>query len=79
MIAHTSVAVSDYTTSKELYAKMLAPLGYAIGMDLSEHKVTGFIHDGRLDFWSDRLPLQSDESEREYAPRRTLHGRTCRT
>ncbi|MEA2702027.1 MAG: hypothetical protein QOE22_736 [Candidatus Parcubacteria bacterium] len=51
MIAHTSVAVSDYAKSKELYSKMLAPLGYTVGMDLPEYKAAGFIHDGKQDFW----------------------------
>lgn len=51
MIAHTSVAVSDYTRSKELYSKMLAPLGYALGTDLPEYKAAGFTHGGNQDFW----------------------------
>jgi predicted lactoylglutathione lyase len=51
MIDHTSVAVSDYKKSKEFYQKALAPLGYAIGMDLPEYKAAGFKHGGKQDFW----------------------------
>jgi catechol 2,3-dioxygenase-like lactoylglutathione lyase family enzyme len=51
MIAHTSVSVSDYSKSKELYSKMLAPLGYTLGMDLEEYKAAGFIQNGNQDFW----------------------------
>lgn len=51
MIAHTSVSVKDFTVSKELYSKMLAPLGYTIGMDLSEYKAAGFTEGGKMDFW----------------------------
>lgn len=51
MIAHTSVAVSDYATSKELYSKMLAPLDYQLERDFPEYKVAGFGHNGMLDFW----------------------------
>ena len=53
MIDHSSVAVSDYQKSKEFYQKLLAPLGYTIGMDLPEYKAAGF-KDGdsmRQDFW----------------------------
>ena len=51
MIAHTSVGVKDYSKAKNLYLKMLAPLGYEIGMDLEEHKAAGFIQGGKIDFW----------------------------
>jgi predicted lactoylglutathione lyase len=51
MIAHTSVSVKDYASSKELYSKMLAPLGYEIGMDLEEYKAAGFTQGGKMDFW----------------------------
>jgi predicted lactoylglutathione lyase len=51
MIAHTSVAVKDFVKSKELYIKMLAPLAYAIKMDLPDHKAAGFAQDGKMDFW----------------------------
>lgn len=51
MIAHTSVTVSDYEASKELYTSMLAPLGYVQHMDLPEYKVVGFEEGGKTDFW----------------------------
>ncbi len=51
MIAHTSVTVSDYEASKELYATMLAPLGYTLQTDLEEYKVAGFAEGGKTDFW----------------------------
>lgn len=51
MIDHTSVAVGDYQKSKELYQKMLAPLGYTLVTDLPEYQVAGFGEGGRSDFW----------------------------
>ena len=51
MIAHTSVTVSEYEASKELYMSMLAPLGYALQTDLEEYKVAGFEEGGKADFW----------------------------
>lgn len=52
MLAHASVTVNDYAKAKELYSKMLAPLGYTVGMDFEEYKVTGFSdREGRTDFW----------------------------
>ncbi len=52
MIAHTSVAVSDYVASKVLYEKALAPLGYTVGMDLPDYKACGYKDaDGVQDFW----------------------------
>ncbi len=30
---------------------MLAPLGYAVGMDMPEYKAAGFIQNGKQDFW----------------------------
>jgi len=51
MIAHTSVAVRDYAKSKDLYRAMLAPLGYAVQMDVEEYKVVGFAQGGKTDFW----------------------------
>ena len=51
MIAHTSVSIKDYAKAKELYSKMLAPLGYAISMDLEEYRVAGFKQGDKTDFW----------------------------
>ena len=51
MIHHTSISVSDYEKSKQFYARMLAPLGYVLGIDMPEYKVAGFAHNGAHDFW----------------------------
>lgn len=51
MIAHTSVAVKDYEKSKEMYSKMLAPLGYKLSMDLPEFGAGGFSESDKRDFW----------------------------
>ena len=51
MIAHASVSVSDYAKSKEFYSKLLAPVGYVVGMDVPDYKACGFTQDGRQDFW----------------------------
>ena len=51
MIAHTSVGVKDYSSAKEFYAKLLAPLGYVIGMDVPEYKAAGFKQGDKQDFW----------------------------
>lgn len=52
MIDHTSVAVTNYEKSKEFYQKALAPLGYAIGMDLAQYGACGFKDAaGTQDFW----------------------------
>ncbi len=52
MIAHTSLAVSDYHRSKAFYVQALAPLGYRQNMEYGE--AAGF-NDGRnTDFWITR-------------------------
>jgi catechol 2,3-dioxygenase-like lactoylglutathione lyase family enzyme len=51
MIDHTSVAVSSYERAKELYAQMLAPLGYTAVADMPEYKVAGFAEGTHPDFW----------------------------
>lgn len=51
MIDHTSINVTDFAKAKELYSKMLAPLGYTLQMDLEQYKTAGFGEGGRLDFW----------------------------
>jgi catechol 2,3-dioxygenase-like lactoylglutathione lyase family enzyme len=49
MIAHTSLAVVDYQTSKTFYKKALSPLGYTNNM---EHGEAGGFNDGKnTDFW----------------------------
>ncbi len=51
MIHHASVGVTDYEKSKELYASMLAPLGYTVGADMPEYTVAGFSDGEGIDFW----------------------------
>jgi catechol 2,3-dioxygenase-like lactoylglutathione lyase family enzyme len=51
MIDHASVNITDFVHAKELYSKMLAPLGYTLQMDLDEYKTAGFGDDRRMDFW----------------------------
>jgi catechol 2,3-dioxygenase-like lactoylglutathione lyase family enzyme len=49
MIAHTSLAVSNYRSSKAFYEKALAPLGYKNNM---EYGHAGGFNDGEnTDFW----------------------------
>jgi catechol 2,3-dioxygenase-like lactoylglutathione lyase family enzyme len=57
MIDHFGFPVSDYARSKAFYAKALAPLGYALVMELdaghteSGSPAAGFGADGNPDFW----------------------------
>ncbi len=51
MIDHASVAVTDLEKSKHLYVAMLAPLGYALKMDIPEYGAAGFGTGDRSDFW----------------------------
>jgi catechol 2,3-dioxygenase-like lactoylglutathione lyase family enzyme len=52
MIAHTSLAVSDYRKSKAFYSKALAPLGYRPAMEHGE--AAGFSDGQNTDFWISR-------------------------
>ena len=49
MIAHTSLAVSNYQKSKAFYAKALEPLGYRSNMEYGE--AAGFNDGKNTDFW----------------------------
>jgi len=49
MIAHTSLAVSNYQKSKTFYSKALAPLGYSQTMEYGE--AAGFNDGKNTDFW----------------------------
>jgi catechol 2,3-dioxygenase-like lactoylglutathione lyase family enzyme len=49
MIAHTSLAVRDYTRSKSFYSQALAPLGYRNNMEHGE--AAGFNDGTNTDFW----------------------------
>lgn len=57
MIDHLGFPVADYTRSKAFYAKALAPLGYALVMEIgaehteSKFPAAGFGADGTPDFW----------------------------
>ena len=52
MIAHTTLAVSDYPRSKAFYDKALAPLGYRNNMEF--HEAAGFNDGKNTDFWISR-------------------------
>ena len=49
MIAHTTLAVSDYEKSRAFYVKALAPLGYTNNME--EGEAGGFNDGSNTDFW----------------------------
>jgi len=49
MIAHTSLAVSDYKRAKSFYLKALEPLGYHSNMEYGES--AGFNDGKNTDFW----------------------------
>lgn len=49
MIAHTTLAVSDYKKSKAFYTKVLATLGYKQNMEYGES--AGFNDGKNTDFW----------------------------
>ncbi len=55
MIDHVGFSVSDYARSKAFYEKALAPLGYALVMEVgppqSEQPAAGFGSGGKPDFW----------------------------
>jgi catechol 2,3-dioxygenase-like lactoylglutathione lyase family enzyme len=51
MISHVTLHVADIDTSKELYEKMLAPLGYAKTAQMDEWKVVGMGVNGVSDLW----------------------------
>jgi catechol 2,3-dioxygenase-like lactoylglutathione lyase family enzyme len=55
MIDHIGFPVSDYERSKTFYARALAPLGYALVMEVDQtengHPAAGFGRDGKPDFW----------------------------
>jgi catechol 2,3-dioxygenase-like lactoylglutathione lyase family enzyme len=55
MIDHIGFPVADYARSKAFYLKALAPLGYALVMevqqDANDSPVAGFGANGKPDFW----------------------------
>ncbi|MGH8269239.1 MAG: VOC family protein [Steroidobacteraceae bacterium] len=52
MIAHATLAVSDYRRSKTFYGRALAPLGYKNNMEFGES--AGFNDGKNTDFWINR-------------------------
>lgn len=52
MIAHTTLAVSDYRKSKRFYVKALESLGYVNNMEFGE--AAGFNDGKNTDFWISR-------------------------
>ncbi len=55
MIDHIGFPVADYERSKAFYAAALAPLGYALIMEVRQnentHHAAGFGRNGKPDFW----------------------------
>ena len=57
MIDHTGLAVTQYEKSRDFYTRALAPLGYALIMEVSAQQNTsgypaaGFGIGGKPDFW----------------------------
>ena len=55
MIDHLGFSVSDYARAKAFYEKALAPLGYALVMEVTPQEtgqpVAGFGAGGKPDFW----------------------------
>jgi catechol 2,3-dioxygenase-like lactoylglutathione lyase family enzyme len=55
MIDHVGFPVSDYARSKAFYSQALAPLGYALIMEVGETEsgspAVGFGRGGKPDFW----------------------------
>jgi catechol 2,3-dioxygenase-like lactoylglutathione lyase family enzyme len=76
MIDHVGFSVSDYARAKAFYEKALAPLGYALIMEVgppqSERPAAGFGSGGKPDFWigSDGDPLPTLPRERGRVGRR---------
>jgi catechol 2,3-dioxygenase-like lactoylglutathione lyase family enzyme len=55
MLDHTGFPVSDYARSKAFYLQALAPLGYALVMEVQQHEndapAAGFGANGKPDLW----------------------------
>src|ERR1035437_344891 len=49
MIAHTTLAISNYRKSKAFYSKVLGPLGYKNNMEFGQS--AGFNDGKNTDFW----------------------------
>ena len=58
MIDHITLHVSNYEQAKNFFLKVLAPVGYTLGMDFPEWKSAGFSGHGKTDFWiSEKQPV----------------------
>jgi catechol 2,3-dioxygenase-like lactoylglutathione lyase family enzyme len=79
MIDHVGFSVSDYARAKAFYEKALAPLGYALVMEVgppqSEQPAAGFGSGGKPDFWigSDGNPLPTLPRKRGRVGRGLVH------
>ena len=55
MLDHAGFPVSDYARSKAFYLQALAPLGYALVMEVQQHEndapAAGFDANGKPDLW----------------------------
>jgi catechol 2,3-dioxygenase-like lactoylglutathione lyase family enzyme len=55
MLDHAGFSVADYAQSKTFYEKALAPLGYALIMEVQQNEndspAAGFGANGKPDFW----------------------------
>jgi catechol 2,3-dioxygenase-like lactoylglutathione lyase family enzyme len=55
MLDHAGFPVSDYARSKAFYLQALAPLGYALVMEVQQHEndapAAGFGANGKPDLW----------------------------
>jgi catechol 2,3-dioxygenase-like lactoylglutathione lyase family enzyme len=55
MLDHIGIPIADYARSKAFYEKALAPLGYALVMEVPQtgngERAAGFGADGKPDFW----------------------------
>ena len=54
MIAHATIAVSDYQKAKKFYQKALTPLGYKLTQNHPEWEAGGFMEGGHTSFWISR-------------------------
>jgi len=61
VLDHVGIQVADVPTSKELYGKLLAPLGYEKVMDFEV--AVGFGRDGRPQFWIGAKTTESEGRE----------------
>jgi catechol 2,3-dioxygenase-like lactoylglutathione lyase family enzyme len=77
MIDHVGFSVSDYARAKAFYEKALAPLGYALIMEVgpphSEQSAAGFGSGGKPDLWIGGTPSLPSPASGRGAGRGPLH------